>query len=189
MKFIATLGLVALAVLPAASAAAIGDAEGSRAGTSEASAFAAYDSGTIDLRVGWDSATACHTDGRTTQCFSTEKEMDAALGLSSTPLAASALRSGSSAALLACGSTLKLYTGTSYTGSVLALSIQFTFLNLSTYGFSNVTSSYKVGGCSSTFYDGSSGSGAVYPGNTSAWAQFPSMVTGWSDRVSSVYIG
>ena len=61
-------------------------------------------------------------------------------------------------------------------------------LNLSTYGFDNDTSSYRVGACASTFWAGASGSGSVYPGPTGANASASSMLSGWNNVVSSVYI-
>jgi hypothetical protein len=63
-----------------------------------------------------------------------------------------------------------------------------TYINLSTYGFDNITSSYQVGACGSTFYDGASGVAPTYPGPTGANAASATMLTSWDNRVSSVYI-
>ena len=143
----------------------------------------------IDLRVSWEEATACTTDGSTTVCFRTEAEMDDYLGSGAASLLAGAARLiGGVVPLTACSASLKLYADLGYTGSVVNLSTRFTTLNLSGLGFDNITTSYKVGPCSSTFYEGANLSGSAYPGNTSAFAQAVSMLSGWDNRVSSVYI-
>ncbi len=147
---------------------------------------AQYDGTEIDLRFGWDSARACQTDGIETTCYDTEALMLSALGAPANGAAAPAGSSGLKRA--SCGSYLRLYTGTNYTGSVLALTTQYTVLNLSSYGFNNVTSSYRVGGCSSTFYDLSFAGAPVYGGATGAWAESATMLSGWDNRVSSVWI-
>ena len=68
------------------------------------------------------------------------------------------------------------------------LSTRSLWLNLSAYGFDNLTSSYRVGACSVYMAENSSGGGSWYPGNTSAGAQASAMLSGWNNRVSSVYI-
>lgn len=184
MKPFASLGLVtALLLVTAPQAGAIDDGS-TPVGSADSVSLATFEGQVIDLRKGWGKATACHSDGRSTECFATAAEMEATIAPGR-----STLRSGGSTFVrLVCASTLRLYSGISYTGSVLALSTQGAVINLSTYGFSNATTSYKVGACSSIFYDGASGSGSVYPGYTGAGAQYPNMVTGWNDRISSVFI-
>lgn len=163
------------------------DPSSSRAVSASAASFAGFEGRTIDLRSGWGAATACQTDGHTTQCWATEAEMDRAIG--AMPVGTPATDGQSNTAALAtCSSSLRLYSGLSYTGSVLALTSTGTLINLSTYGFDNTTTSYKVGACSALFYDGANGSGSQYPGSTSAFSQSASMATGWNDRVSSVYM-
>jgi hypothetical protein len=149
----------------------------------ESIALATYHGRTIDLREGWQGAGACHVSAQAvTTCFDTEEEMDAFTGYREvTTGPVNGLRA-------ACSSTLKLYDGISYGGGVAQLDLRFTVINLSSVGFDNATTSYKVGACSSTFWQGSGASGSVYPGNTSAFAQSPNMVTGWNNTVSSVYI-
>lgn len=189
MKIIAILGLIAIAIMPtAAPAAAIGDTGGSRPVGADSAAFASYNGAIIDLRVGWGTAKACATDGKTTQCFDTEREMTASLGLEPSLPDASAFAGSAPAALAACSSSVYLYSGTNYTGSVLGTTIRFTVLSLANYGFDNVTSSYRIGACSSTFYAGVAGTGGSYPGNTSAGVQYPGMLGGWNNVVSSIYI-
>jgi hypothetical protein len=140
----------------------------------------------IDLARDWETATACSVGDDGAFCFATEAEMDAYLASTGSAVAVAA---GPITLALSCASSLRLYDGTSYTGSALHLSARGTYLNLSSYGFDNRTSSYKVGACDSYFYSGASGSGALYPiGNTQAFDQFTSMLVGWNNTVSSVYI-
>jgi hypothetical protein len=155
-------------------------------GRASGPSIASFEGGFIDLRDGWGSAAACATDGSSTTCFRTERELDRFLNVSDvhtlSPLA------GTFSILSTCSTVLKLYSGTSFSGSVLALGTRFVVHNLSTWGFDNVTSSYQVGACSSTFYDGASAGPPVYPGSTTAGASAASMSAGWDNRVSSVYI-
>jgi hypothetical protein len=148
--------------------------------------IATYHGEPIDLAEDWGSARACHAaeDGTTT-CYASEGQMDAALDRA----AASIARNQEAVvAFASCSSYLRLYSATLYGGSVLSLSLRGTVINLGGYGFDNITSSYKVGACSSTFYDGANGGAPIYPGYTGAFAQASSMLAGWDNRVSSVYI-
>ena len=47
------------------------------------------------------------------------------------------------AQLASCSTSLRLYSGTSYTGQVLYLSTRSLWLNLSAYGFDNLTERVK----------------------------------------------
>jgi hypothetical protein len=154
-----------------------------RAVSATAASFASLEGRTIDLRNGWGAATACSTDGHTTQCWRTEAEMDAAIGAMPAPGTGIGTRS-----LATCSSSLRLYDGASFTGTVLAFVSTGSLINLSTYGFSNMTTSYKVGNCGALLYDGANGSGTQYPGNTSANSGYPAMVSGWNNRISSFYM-
>jgi hypothetical protein len=88
-----------------------------------------------------------------------------------------------------CSSSLRLYTASSYTGNVLLILARSVWLNLSAYSFSNVTSSFKVGACSSYLADYNDGGGAWYPiERSAAWEVEPTMYAGWNDRISSVYL-
>lgn len=140
----------------------------------------------IDLRDGWDGAKACLTDGITTECFDTEAEMLAAAGVSATAPPSPA---GSGFRRSSCSSFLRLYSGSYYNGSVLGLNTRFSVMNLSSYGFNNITSSYRVGDCGSAMWDASNGTSGLYPGNTSAGVSAGVMQSGWDNRISSVYIG
>jgi hypothetical protein len=145
--------------------------------------LARYGDHWIDMANDWESAKACTVGADGAFCFATERQLDAYLSSSTTAVA-----SGVSIAA-ACSSSLRLYDGVTYTGAILHLTTQWTIHNLSSYGFDNRTSSYKVGACSSLFYSGASGGGSLYPtGNTQAFDQFASMLTGWNNVLSSVYI-
>jgi hypothetical protein len=186
MKKIAILVFAVMVCVPHLPAYAVADGTTpSPVSDRAASSLATYDGRTIDLRAGWGGAHACYVDDTATTCFDTEQEMDAFVAAPE-PSAASALKG--SARLTNCSSNLWLYDGISYGGSVLGIGVRFTVLNLSNYGFDNMTTSYKVGACSSNMWNGASGSGSVYPGNTSAGAQSPNMVTGWNNTISSVYV-
>ena len=148
--------------------------------------MASFEGGYLNLRNGWGQATACTSDGVSTECFRTEKQLDQYLTPVANPDGSQSL--GDVGIQSVCSTTLRLYSGTSFGGSVLALSTRLAFLNLSAFSFDNVTSSYRVGACSSTLYDGASGGAPTYPGNTSAGASATSMLSGWDNRVSSVFI-
>lgn len=134
----------------------------------------------IDLTVSWEQATACDVQPDLTICYRTEAAMNIEL--------AAARTATPFTTLAACSTSLRLYDGTTYTGTVLNLSTRATVLNLSVYGFDNLTSSYKVGGCDSDFYSAVNLGGSLYPGSTGAGSQAPSMLSGWNNVVSSVYI-
>ena len=159
--------------------------------TSADPSLASYDGHTIDLDDGsWDGAGACSSDGRTTQCFDTEAELDA--WVASTPTASPAPLSGSSslvrtAAVLTCSSSLRLYKDGGFGGRVLYLSSRGLWFNLASYGFNNITSSFVVGGCTVYLADGTNGGGSWYPGGY-ANSVVPVLASGWNDRITSVYV-
>jgi hypothetical protein len=192
MKRFTMLVIVLLSCVTPASAGAVDDNGPASAPVKDVItdvSMATYKGRTIDLRNGWGTATACLVSSTGTTCFDTEKELDAQLALTA-PVLDEAVVSGfrSAAAAVSCASSLRLYSGISYTGSVLAIIDRYTIVNLASLGYSNVTTSFRVGACAVTMWDGTTGNGAVYPGNTSAGAVAASMATGWNDRVSSVYL-
>jgi len=144
----------------------------------EPSVIAFFEGRWIALADGWGEAHACYSDIVSTRCYRTEAEMDAAE--SSERLAAVSPQ-------VACGSTVKLYRLGSYGGDVLELATRGVYIGLSPYGFDNDTSSYKIGACTSRFYDVSPAT-TQYPGTTTAGTLSPGMSSGWDNRVSSVYI-
>lgn len=146
---------------------------------------AAFDGEELVLSESWEGAEACHVgEGLAARCFRTEADMDAWLeqqGLIAGRMAEMATSS--------CNGYLRLYDGVNYTGTVLHLATRGHWLNLSSYGFDQRTSSYKVGPCGSTFADHANGGGAHYPTSlTQAHDQAPTMLTGWNNDVSSVRI-
>jgi hypothetical protein len=145
---------------------------------------AQFEGDTIDLSQGWGAARACAVTAAAVNCYRSEAEMDAALA------AAAGASTGSEVGILtvSCSSSLRLYTGTSYSGSVLYLAVRLVAINLSPLGFDNTTSSYRVGACDSDLYSGANLGGSLYPGDTSAGAQAASMVSGWNNIVSSVFL-
>lgn len=143
-----------------------------------------FEGRTIDLADGWGDATACASTASETRCFRSEPAMDRWLNAGDSAEGGD----GEVAPLAACSTSLRLYDGTSYSGQVLYLSTRNLWLNLSNYGFDNLTSSYKVGACGAYFAENSSGGGAWYPGSTAAGAQAATMATGWNNRISSVYL-
>lgn len=147
---------------------------------------ARFENGTIDLADGWGEARACATIGERTECFRSEASMNR--WISSEEASTAQSQSGDVGTMASCSSSLRLYDGTSYTGQVLYLSTRSLWINLSSYGFDNLTSSYRIGACGAYFAENASGGGAWYPGNTTAGAAAASMATGWNNRVSSVYI-
>jgi len=139
----------------------------------------------IDLSHDWGKATACNVSAEESRCFRTEAEMDDDIAQRQRTVQD---RGVIVASLSTCASSLKLYNGTSYTGTVLNLSTRFSYINLSTYGFDNLASSYKVGACDVDMFAGAGGAGCLYPGDTSANSHAVAMSSGWNNVVSSVYI-
>lgn len=172
----ATCALVAVFPLPA---------EAAPDGPAPSGSLVTFEGHQIDLARGWGEATACAVTDTGTTCYRTEAEMDAA---TKTPTPATSTTEASWATTTAstCSSSLRLYDGTSFTGTVLSLSTRASLITLSTYGFDNKTSSYKVGACAAVLYSGIQS--GTYPGNTAANAQATSMQSGWNNVISSVLI-
>ncbi len=142
----------------------------------------------INLNVDWGNATACliWDDVGVQECFRTEAELDNRITeLEKRP------GFGTTASVQAsyCSGSVRLYDGLLYTGHVLELRDRLQWISLSAYGFSNKTTSFKIGSCSSYFADFDWGGGSWYPtSSTEAWDMAWLMVYGWNNRVSSVYI-
>ncbi len=155
-------------------------------------ARATFNGRTIDLSQGWAGAQACVALADRTECFGSEPSLLEAhpelRSIGNSTKSTSTLARALSATATSCSSSLALYRGTSFSGSVLFLTTRFAVLNLSLYGFDNDTSSYKIGACSGSFYSSSNAGGSVYPGNTAAGASSTLMSPGWDNVVSSVYI-
>ncbi|MGH9053838.1 MAG: hypothetical protein ACRDWX_12650 [Acidimicrobiia bacterium] len=153
---------------------------------------AVFENGMLDLARGWGEAHAClwwPSASETAECYRTEQEMD--LRIVELEQMVSSEGTGLEVGTLAadCSGYLRLYDGTGYTGDVLYLRARLQWLNLANFGFSNRTSSYRIGPCSAYFADLAGGGGDWYPTNlTEAYDQASSMLSGWSNKVSSVYI-
>lgn len=165
---------------------------------------ATLDGEVVDLARGWEGAGAClYWPERlaVVECFRTEEELDARVVALERPpnsvgwwgdvlvaegqQVSGGLVSGSAV----CSGYLQLYGGIGYGSPVLYLRVRFQWLNLSSFGFDNETSSYKVGPCASYFADLSHGGGDWYPTHlTGVFDQSSSMMTGWNNDVSSVYM-
>jgi len=177
----ATIGVTAV-VMMAMSASTVGAAQPEPRGV-----VAEFKELQLDLSADWGDARACFIweQMEIVKCFLSEEEMDSwVVDLDI------GLRAGPESAGATCSGYLRLYDGTSYSGSVLYLRDRGVWLNLSSYGFNQKTSSFKVGPCSSLFADYNNGGGARYPSYlTAAYDQSSSMISGWNNDVSSVYIG
>ena len=88
-------------------------------------------------------------------CFDTEAE---ALDVAS---AVAAKATGGVAAAAACTPAMQLYDGTSFTGASLNITTQSTWFNLSTFGFDNITSSWKSGCVAGRLASGTGGAGTL----------------------------
>jgi hypothetical protein len=156
-------------------------------GEEPGSGLAHFEGETIDLGDGWGDATACLVwdSDSVAECFRTEAELIERAN----QLEGSRVVGGAAAVSSSCSTSLKLYDGTSYTGSTLYLYTRTQWINLSNYGWSNRTSSFKVGACSAYFADYADGGGSWYPTSyTEAWDQSAAMISGWNNRVSSIYM-
>jgi hypothetical protein len=141
--------------------------------------LALYNGRQIDLSVSWEGAQACAITDAGNVCFDTEAEMDEKSG------AVRAAGAGAAPAFANCPTTLKLYANGGFGSPVISLGTRAVWIQLSTYGFSSITSSYVVGSCNAAFQDGSS---ITYPGATWAGASSGSMSAGWDNRVTKVYM-
>ena len=159
---------------------------------------AAYEGRIIDLARNWGGASACLVAPdllSSTECFSSEGELEQRVTELESQFGAAAPTSiGSTGSTTAssssgCGSFLKLYDGAWYNGQTIWFSTRLSWLNLSSYGFNQKTSSFRIGSCSAYFADYSWGGGAWYPTYlTQANDNGPTMLPGWNNDVSSLYI-
>lgn len=167
--------------------------------TTDLGVDAAFGSERLNLADGWGEARACVEVGGDVTCYASEAAMDAAhpelSTLASLPVTGETHNAVTSpvaaigyVARVNCSTQLRLYSSTSYGGNVLTLTSRGIVHNLSVYGFDNVTSSYKVGACPSTFWSGANGSGSTYPGATGANASASTMGGGWDNTLSSVRV-
>ncbi|MDJ0790558.1 MAG: hypothetical protein QNJ71_01555 [Acidimicrobiia bacterium] len=168
---------------------------------SERRVVAEFEGRTIDLSRDWKQAKAClvwQTRG-IVKCMRTEKQLerwldalDLALGYQDDVNAVEAFSATGGYAVRAgakCSTTLKLYDYTNMGGASLYMRDRGYWQNLSSYGFNQRVSSFKVGACSTIMADYNNGGGARMPSSyTKAWRLIYSMPSGWNNDVSSVYI-
>jgi hypothetical protein len=89
---------------------------------------------------------------------------------------------------LSCSTPLRLYDGSLISGDSVSISTRGLWIDLSTLGFDNRTSSFKVGACSIELAAGPGGSGSRYQRCLSAGCTENNMATGWNNLVSSAYL-
>jgi hypothetical protein len=144
----------------------------------ENAVMAHFEESLIDLSKDWGEARACWSDGEIAECFRTESQMDDFLSMKVLV----------SITTSTCPTAVKLYSNTSYGGSVLSLVLRATTINLNAYGFDNLTSSYVIGACDTKFYDFANLGTPTYPGSTTANSSAATMLASWDNRVSSIRI-
>lgn len=154
------------------------------------SSLASFEDSTLDLSVSWGAARACLIAPTGNICFRSEDELDAftadaASVATGSDSGVSSDRVGSFSTLSTCATPVKLWDNTGHTGTMVQITTRLSWVNLSSVGFSALTSSYQIGGCSSAFRDASL---TTYPGPTSAGYSASSMVSTWDNRVTGVYI-
>ncbi len=194
----AAIAMAFLVLVPAAQAIEARQGSSARTparGTSTEGALALMEGEVIDLSQGWRGATTCVVVPdvlRYVECFSSDDARDvrlAELGLTDRFAEDGAEVEGASFAAASCSSYLKLYDGYYYGGASLWISSRGFWHNLSSYGFNQRTSSYRVGACSTFMADYSDGGGAWIPTyRTQAWDVDAVISGSWNNDVSSVYI-
>lgn len=144
----------------------------------------------IDLSDDWGDAKACLVwrDADTVECFRTDRQMDAAVDRIEDNTLTAQATDGFATAAAACSSWLYLYEHTYAGGRALQFRDRAAWQNLSAWGFSNRTSSFRTGACPVALNSLANGGGAYYPGTTSAYHYERRLVSGWDNRISSIYI-
>lgn len=140
------------------------------------SRWARFDGRWIDLRAGWGEARACLIyPGRATECFKTGQGLADRVDQLRAPD-------------LACGSALDLHDGTYLSGTKVSIYTRGLWINLSSVGFDNRTSSYVVGACPVDLASGTNGGGSRYPECLNPGCAEFVMLPGWNNVLSSVYL-
>jgi len=183
-----TLALVFVVVVTAMAVASPVSASEATTSGGTAPVVAMLDGDQVNLTVDWGEANACLVweAAGGVECFRTEEAMDRRIAELEKELG---IAGGENARASQCSGYVRLYDGTSYTGQVLYIRNRLQWINLSAYGFSNKTSSFKIGPCSSYLADYDWGGGSWYSTSaTQAWDVASVMASGWNNRVSSIYI-
>jgi hypothetical protein len=143
--------------------------------TDDQPGWARFEGGWIDLRNGWGPAWTCMVVLEApVECFRSAAEMRD--------------REAALAPEVNCSYPLRLYDGLNQKGAWVSVYARGVWVNLSTLGFDNRTTSYIVGACSAEMASGANGGGSHYPGCLSPWCEADSMASGWNNVVSSVYL-
>ena len=95
---------------------------------------------------------------------------------------------GAEVPALTCSTPLKLHDGASQSGALATVSERGVWINLSSVGFDNRTSSFTVGACAIQMASGASGTGALYETCLNAFCVENTMDAGWNNVISSVYL-
>lgn len=156
-------------------------------GTSDKGSVAEPGKAAFDGTHGWGDAQACEVSDDGMRCFRTEAQLIAYqqqhTASSRDPIASRSTRSRSQR----CTTSLRLYSAPAFTGRVLYLNTRNRVVNLSAYGFDNVTSSFKNGSCTATLRSRSHLRGATYPARW-PWSSHLRLWPGWDNSISSVYL-
>ena len=160
----------------ALSSVTVGIVSTAGASTGSTVVIASYGGGTLDLSQSWGTAMVCVVAVGGNQCYSTQSAYK--IATSQTVQSASGL----------CSTGLALFANVNYGGRELILQTTSVWINLSTYSFSNTTSSFQVSACGVSMTDAANGSGSTYPGPTSAGSNVAWIGATWNDRIASVLV-
>lgn len=142
-----------------------------------------------DLR-GLRKAAGCVVHPGGVECFRSEAKLIAreqALSTSIDALGGRVLLEDFAVAA-SCSTPLRLYDGTSFSGTRVSVYTRGVWVNLGSLGFDNRTSSYIVGACAVELAKGTGGSGDRYPRCLYAGCQEATLLSGWNNTISSVYL-
>ena len=89
---------------------------------------------------------------------------------------------------LTCSTALKLHDGASQSGATASVSSRGIWINLSSIGFDNRTSSFTVGACAIEMASADNGGGALYETCLTPFCVENTMDPGWNNVISSVYL-
>jgi hypothetical protein len=89
---------------------------------------------------------------------------------------------------LTCSTSLKLHDGASQSGALATVSERGIWINLSSLGFDNRTSSFTVGACAIDMAAGVNGGIAHYESCLTPFCVENTMDPGWNNVISSVYL-
>ncbi|MDX2343690.1 MAG: hypothetical protein QNL26_07545 [Acidimicrobiia bacterium] len=190
------LGVALAMFIVMAAPVSVSASENERTPAAEPTA-ALFEGAIIDMSTDWEGAGACLVWPEavdTPECFRTEAEMDKRIAELERQLAQADTDSrqtvgSATMGVTNCSSSVRLYDGTSYTGSALYLRGRQVWYNLVDSNFNQKTSSFKIGACSAYFTDLAGGTGDWYPtSQTQAYDVATSMTSRWNNDVSSVWI-